>query len=194
MFLIYSVYINNLTIQVHLCSGVDRINKLLVKAWTSCRSHGLFRIVIRQIHLQQIGHDFFYEICNFRFICHTLELLQYSKHDPRELPRLYFHFYLLKVVFWCFEIISDVEKVAKCTPYLQWFQVQRYLFYIFILNNAIYIYVGSPWSTSYTSCCGLYFYKFLVKTKYSDSINMMLHHEKLKTWQPIIGSVWWHLI
>jgi hypothetical protein len=37
------------------------------------------------------------------------------------------------------KIVSEVEKVANCPPYLQCFQVQRYLFNISKLNNAIYI-------------------------------------------------------
>jgi hypothetical protein len=36
-----------------------------------------------------------------------------------------------------------VEKVAKCTPYLQCFQIEMYLFYISKLNNAIYM-LGVP--------------------------------------------------
>jgi len=42
------------------------------------------------------------------------------------------------------KIVSEVEKVAKCTPYSQYFQVLRYLFNIFKLNNAIYM----PWVPS----------------------------------------------
>jgi hypothetical protein len=34
-------------------------------------------------------------------------------------------------------MVSEVEKVANCTPYLRCFQVQMYLFYIPKLNNAI---------------------------------------------------------
>jgi hypothetical protein len=41
--------------------------------------------------------------------------------------------------FLCLKIVSEVEKVAKRTPYSQRFLVLRYLFNIFKLNNAIYM-------------------------------------------------------
>ena len=46
-------------------------------------------------------------------------------------------FLKFKVVFLCLNIALEVEKVAKCMPYLKYFQLQRYFFYIFKLNNAI---------------------------------------------------------
>jgi hypothetical protein len=44
-------------------------------------------------------------------------------------------------VFERLKIVSEVEKVGKCTgmPYLQCFQPQSYLFYISKLDNVIYI-------------------------------------------------------
>jgi hypothetical protein len=41
------------------------------------------------------------------------------------------------------QIVSEVEEVAKFTAYLQFFQVQSYLFYIYKLNNVIYM-LGVP--------------------------------------------------
>jgi hypothetical protein len=40
-----------------------------------------------------------------------------------------------------FKNLSEVEKVAKCTPYLQCFQVLGHLFHIFKLSNAKYMQV-----------------------------------------------------
>ena len=60
---------------------------------------------------------FFYRICIYFFICYSYYNIQ----------RMYGHcLYLQKL----------------CTLYLQCFQVLRYLFNIFKLNNGIYIYAG----------------------------------------------------
>ena len=55
-------------------------------------------------------------------------------------------------------------KVAKCTPYLQCFQVQMYPFCIFTLNNAIYM-MGVPSLHQLTPRCTIYFCNLYLKEK-----------------------------
>ena len=43
----------------------------------------------------------------------------------------------------CLKIVSEVRKYENCTPYLECFQIQMYLFYIPNQNNAIYV-LGVP--------------------------------------------------
>lgn len=74
----------------------------------------------------------------------------------------------------CLKIVSEVGKVTKCTPCLQYFQVQMYFFYISNKNNAIYM-VGLP---RLHNVVQFIFTNILLKTKDLNSIKIMLHHEK----------------
>ena len=84
----------------------------------------------------------FYRICNFFFICCAIGLLHYSKGVWSKVctPTVY-----LVISCWVFyaQICIRSGKVVKCMPYLQCFQVSRYIFYISKLNNVIYM-LGVP--------------------------------------------------
>jgi hypothetical protein len=81
-----------------------------------------------------------------------------------------------------------VEKGAKCTPYSQCFQVLRYLFNIFKLNNAIYM-PRVP-SLFHQHHAVLFILKILLfKTKDLNSKIMMWNHAKPETLPPIILRV-----
>ena len=76
-------------------------------------------------------------------------------------------------------------KITKCTPYSQCFQVLRYLFNIFKLNNAIYM-PRVP-SLFHQHHAVLFIFKILLfKTKDLNSIKLMWNHTKPETLPLII--------
>jgi hypothetical protein len=74
---------------------------------------------------------FFNKICNFFFICYAAGLLQYSKSVWSKVgtPTVY-----IFINCKCIKIVSAVEKVAKCTPYLQCFHFQVYILTFFVAD------------------------------------------------------------
>ena len=83
----------------------------------------LCRIGIRQSYLRQNGHDFFYRACNFLLYLLCSWIIAIIKEG------------MLKG-----RISHCLFSHAKCMPYLQCSQVQRYIYYISKLNNAIHVY------------------------------------------------------